>query len=78
MDNKPLLRARKMVDDQFIAKVICCVDDRLYQQLKQCARATYAKETTTALKNFGDIFYKILTNEFMYSLPSSGNTLKIR
>ena len=78
MDNKPLLRARAMVDDQFIAKVICCVDDRLYQWLKQCARATYARETTTALTNFGDIFLILLTNEFMYSLPTSVKTLKIR
>ena len=71
MDNKPLLRARAMVDDQFIAKVLCCVDDRLYQWLKQCARSTYAKQTTPELTNFGNIFMKILTNEFHYVLPTS-------
>ena len=71
MDNKPLLRARAMVDTEFISKVICCVDDRLYQWLKQCARATYSTQTTTELTNFGDIFLKILTNEFHYRLPQS-------
>jgi hypothetical protein len=70
MDNKPLLRARAMVDDEFISKVICCVDDRLYQWLKQCARSTYSAQTTTELTNFGDIFFKILTNEFHYCLPN--------
>lgn len=76
MDNKPLLRARAMVDDEFISKVICCVDDRLYQWLKQCSRATYTKQTTTALTNFGDIFLKILTNEFHYTLPLSVKKMK--
>ena len=71
MDNKPLLRARAMVDDEFISKIVCCVDDRLYQWLKQCARATYTTQTTTALTNFGDIFMKVLTNEFHYTLPRS-------
>jgi hypothetical protein len=70
MDNKPLLWARAMVDEEFISKVICCVDDRLYQWLKQCARSTYAKQTTTELTNFEDIFLRILTNEFYYSLPN--------
>ena len=60
-----------MVDDEFISKVVCCVDDRLYQWLKQSARATYTTQTTTALTNFGDIFLKILTNEFHYTLPKS-------
>ena len=76
MDNKPLLRARSMVDEEFISKVLCCVDDRLYQWLKQCARSTYAKQTTTELTNFGDIFLKILTNEFHYALPLSVKKLK--
>ena len=76
MDNKSLLRARAMVDDEFISKVLCCVDDRLYQWLKQCARSTYAKQTTTELTNFGDIFLKILTNEFHYALPVSVKKLK--
>jgi hypothetical protein len=71
MDNKPLLRARAMVDDEFISKVLCCVDDRLYQWLKQCSRATFTRQTTIALTNFGDIFLKILTNEFHYNLPLS-------
>ena len=71
MDNKPLLRARAMVDDEFISKIVCCVDDRLYQWLKQCARATYTTQTTTALTNFGDIFMRVLTNEFHYTLPKS-------
>ena len=34
MANKILLRARTTVDSEFIVKVICCVDDRLYQWLK--------------------------------------------
>ena len=76
MDNKPLLRSRAMVDDEFISKVLCCVDDRLYQWLKQCSRATYTKQTTTALTNFGDIFLKILTNEFHYTLPLSVKKLR--
>ena len=71
MDNKALLRARAMVDDEFIAKVICCVDDRMYQWLKECSRSTYAKDTTIALTNFGEIFQDIQMNRFHYKLPGS-------
>ena len=60
-----------MVDPEFISKVICWVDDRLYQWLKQCARATYTTQTTTELTSFGDISLKILTNKFHYTLPIS-------
>ena len=55
-DNKALLRARAMVDDEFIATVICCVDDQMYQWLKECSRSTYAKDTTITLTNFGKFF----------------------
>ena len=71
MDNKALLRARSMVDEEFISKVICCVDDRLYQWLKECSRANYAKDTTIALTNFGEIFQDIQMNRFHYKLPVS-------
>ena len=71
MDNKALLRARAMVDDEFISKLICCVDDRLYQWLKECSRATYAKDTTIELTNFGEIFHDIQMNRFHYKLPVS-------
>ena len=71
MDNKALLRARAIVDDEFISKLICCVDDRLYQWLKECSRATYAKDTTIELTNFGDIFHDIQMNRFHYKLPAS-------
>ena len=71
MDNKALLRARAMVDDEFIAKLICCVDDRLYQWLKECSRSTYTTDTTIILTNFGDIFQDIQLNRFHYKLPVS-------
>ena len=71
MDNKALLRARSMVDEEFISKVICCVDDRLYQWLKECSRTNYAKDTTIALTNFGEIFQDIQMNRFHYKLPVS-------
>ena len=74
MYNKPLLRARAMVDKKFIAKVIYCIDDRLYQWLKQCARATYVKDTPTALTNVGDIFVYVFTNEFVYLLTTMSST----
>ena len=71
MDNKALLRARSMVDEEFIAKLLCCVDDRLYQWLKECSRATYSTDTTIILTNFGDIFQDIQLNRFHYKLPVS-------
>jgi hypothetical protein len=71
MDNKPLLRSRAMVDDEFIAKLICCVDDRLYQWLKECSRAKFTSDTTLLLTNFGDIFQDIQLNRFYYKLPVS-------
>ena len=76
MDNKPLLRARALVDDEFIPKVLCCIDDRVYQWFKQCAIATYVGQTTAELMNFGDVFLKILTNEFHYNLPANVKKLK--
>ena len=60
-----------MIDNEFIAKVIWCVNDKLFQWLKKCARVTYAKDTTTSLTNFGNIFLKTLTTKFVYLLPTS-------
>lgn len=69
MDNKSLLRARCIVDEEFISKILCCVDDRLYQWLKECCWAMYAKETTLELTNFGSLFHDIQMNRFHYRLP---------
>ena len=66
-----------MVDDQFSARIVRCVDGILYQWLKQCTRVTYTKETTTALTNFVIICRKMLTNSF-YPLPTNVQKLRNR
>ena len=40
LDNKTLLKVKLSLDGEFIAKVLCSVDDRLYQWLRKCCNAT--------------------------------------
>ena len=77
-DNKSLLRTRAAVDEEFYAKLLCCVDDRLYQWLKECSRASCAAETTTMLTDFGSIFTDIQMNQFHYLLPPKVKRTKNR
>ena len=39
-DNKLLLKTRIYMDDKFIAKFICAIDERMYLWLKQCSLKT--------------------------------------
>ena len=55
---------------------MCSVDDRLYQWLKECCTATYARDTTLALTDFGSIFFDIQMNRFHYNLPLTVKKLK--
>ena len=64
-----LLRTRAAVDKEFYVRLICCVNDILYQWLKDCCRVSCANEITTILTDFGGIFQDIQMNQFYYLLP---------
>jgi len=66
---KQMLRARISVDQEFIPKVMCCIDYQLFQWLAECRLADCVDATTTTFKDFGSIFSEIQLSRFIYSLP---------
>ena len=65
------------MDEEFIAKVLCSVDDRLYQWLRECCNATTVFDTTIQLTHFSQIFSDIQFNRFQYNLSSKVNKIKM-
>ncbi len=69
MDNKSVLRTQSYLDQEFIAKFLCAVDDRLYQWLRQCCNAKLVEDTNLQLIDYSSLFDDILLRRFNYRLP---------
>ena len=76
LDNKTLLKVKLSLDEEFIAKVLCSVDDCLYQWLRECYNATTFFDTTINLTHFSQIFSDIQFNRFEYNLPLKVKNIK--
>ena len=69
LDNKRLLRAPHYVDNEFTAKFMYTVDNRIYQWPCQCSVATSVEGTNTSLLDYSTLFDNIVINIFQYILP---------
>jgi hypothetical protein len=76
MDNRQLLRTKLYMDQQFIAKFIYAVDDRIYQWLRQCSAADAVTDTDLELVDFGSLFKDILLSRFDITLPPNISKVK--
>ena len=64
-----LLRTRIYIDEAFIARFLCAIDDRIYQWLKQCSINQMVTDTDLTLVDFSSMIADIQVNRFVYSLP---------
>ena len=70
-DNKRLLRTQHHLDEEFIPKLMCAIDHRLFQWLNQCSRATSVEDTSIMLLTYSTLFDDIMMHRFYYILPLS-------
>ena len=75
-DNKRLLRTHHSMEEEFIPKLMCSVDHRLYQWLRQCSLCSTVQATTVTLLDFAGLFEDIMMHRFHYILPLSVKKLK--
>ena len=71
LDNKAVLRTRVFLDDKFIDKFICAVDNRIYQWLRQCSMKDTVIDTDFSLVEFSSLISDVQLNRFHYLLPPS-------
>ena len=71
MDNKTVLRTRVYMDEKFIAKFICAIDDRIHQWLRQCSLSNSVTDTDISLVEFSSLISDVQLNRFQYILPPS-------
>ena len=65
------LKTRISIDETFIAKSVCAVDDRIYQWLKQCSVRNSVTDTDLTLIESPYILSDIQLNCFTYFLLPS-------
>ena len=75
-DNKRLLRTQHHLDGEFIPKLMCAIDHRLYQWLNQCSRVSSVEDTSIMLLTFSSLFDDIMMHRFYYILPLSVKKIK--
>lgn len=75
-DNKSTLKTSAYLDEEFYAKLIVAVDDRLHKWLKQCSNVTLVSETNVDLMDYESLFEDILMHRFTYKLPP--NIMKLQ
>ena len=75
-DNKRLLKTHHSMDDEFIPKLMCAIDHRLYQWLRQCSLCDSVEHTTIKLLDFSEVFEDIMMHRFPYILPLSVKKMK--
>ena len=68
---KLLLKTAKHLDDQFIAKFLYSIDDRVNKWLNECQRAKIVSNTSLELINFSMMLSDIQLNRFICYLPSN-------
>ena len=71
MDNKSVLKTRIYLDEFFIPKFLCAIDERVYQWLKQCSVQKSIIDTDLSLIDFSSLLSDVLLNRFNYLLPPS-------
>jgi len=76
-NNKALIQARVLMDPKFLVKFMLCVDDRIYQWLRQCCTAKMITDTEVRLLDFREICMDIQVQRFFYSIPPSVKTLNL-
>ena len=70
-DNKRILKTKLAFDNEFIAKFLFAIDDRINKWLEQCGRVDMIVETDIELMDLGQLFRDVLLNRFNYGLPPS-------
>ena len=75
-DHKRLLRTQYHLDEEFIPKLMCAIDHRLFQWLNQCSRATSVEDTSIMLLTFSSLFDDIMMHRLYYILPLSVKKIK--
>ena len=73
--NKILLSKEFHLDDQYLAKIILAIDDRIFQWLRQCCAAQSMTETLLGLIDFRTLSEDIQLRRFNYSLPPTVQVL---
>ena len=68
----------KHLDDEFIAKFLYCIDDRINEWLHECMRAKTVEDTSLDLIKFSTIVSDIQLNKFVVFLPNSIKRLSKR
>ena len=68
-DNKRMLKASQYHDPDFIAKLMCSVDHRIFQWLTQCSQVQSVESTTVSLLDFSSLFEDVMMHRFHYILP---------
>ena len=71
IDNKALLKTRVFLDEKFIAKFICAIDERIYQWLRQCSMKSVVSDTDISLVELSSLISDVQLNRFHYLLPPS-------
>ena len=71
LDNRALLKTRIFMDEKFIAKFICSIDERVYNWLRQCSMRNSVVETNISLIEFSSLVSAVEENRFSYILPPS-------
>ena len=69
LDNRSLLKTKIYLDNEFIAKFMCAIDERVYLWLKQCSIVKSVVDTDLTLMNYSSIIQDIKLNRFVYILP---------
>ena len=62
IDNKALLKTRVFLDEKFIAKFICAIDERIYQWLRQCSMKSVVSDTDISLVELSSLISDVQLN----------------
>ena len=69
LDNKIMLKTRIYLDEYFIPKFLCSIDERVYYWLKQCSTKASIIDTDLTLIEFTSLLNDVQLNRFTYLLP---------
>ena len=75
LQEKLLLKTMYHMDNEFIAKFMFAVDDRINKWLHECMEASTVRDTSMELVTFSDLLTDIKLNRFHIFLP--GNIRKL-
>ena len=73
-----MLKSQHHQDNEFIPKLMCAVDHRLYQWLSECSRVSTVDETSIMLLTFSSLFEDIMMHRFHYILPLAVKKINVQ